>query len=148
MAAEDVLAADEDPGERAGQEVAAPAAEGKDEADPEERRKKAAAGMPHVLIDPDPGRAADAPAGHGLAAESRPRCRAVTRLGPGGVQDWAGDVITILARTLPAVSWEIIHNRLRDWHDGNHPGDALGRPSRVLAFPDHLGRCGPAPRNR
>ena len=25
-----------------------------------------------------------------------------------------------------AVSSGIIHNRLRDWHDGNHPGYALG----------------------
>jgi transposase len=25
-----------------------------------------------------------------------------------------------------AVSFGIIHNRLRDWHDGNHPGHALG----------------------
>jgi transposase len=81
------------------------------------------------------------------------RCRAVTKLGPGGVQDWAGDVITILRgahqaveaarargdtaldqqvlddlreRYDTAVSSGIIHNRLRDWHDGNHPGYALG----------------------
>jgi hypothetical protein len=26
-----------------------------------------------------------------------------------------------------AISTGIIHNRLRDWHDGNHPGYALGR---------------------
>ena len=81
------------------------------------------------------------------------RCRAVTKLGPGGVQDWAGDIITILReahraveaarargdtaldqqvlddlreRYDTAVSSGIIHNRLRDWHDGNHPGYALG----------------------
>jgi Transposase IS66 family len=81
------------------------------------------------------------------------RCRAVTKLGPGGVQNWAGDVITILReahqaveaarargdtaldqqvlddlleRYDTAVSSGIIHNRLRDWHDGNHPGYALG----------------------
>jgi transposase len=81
------------------------------------------------------------------------RCRAVTKLGPGGVQNWAADVITILrdahhaveaARTRgdtaldqqvldglrkrydTAVSSGIIHNRLRAWHDGNHPGYALG----------------------
>jgi hypothetical protein len=81
------------------------------------------------------------------------RCRAVTRLGPGGVQDWAADVIAVLrearqavgaARSrgdtaLPrqvlsglrerygnAVASGIIHNRLRDWDVGNHPGYALG----------------------
>jgi len=81
------------------------------------------------------------------------RCRAVTKLGPGSLQDWAGDIITILRqahaavaaarargdtaldpqvlaglreRYDTAVSAGIIHNRLRDWHDGNHPGYALG----------------------
>jgi transposase len=81
------------------------------------------------------------------------RCRAVTKLGPGGLQNWAGDIITILreahqavtaARTRgdttldrqllddllkrydTAVSSGIIHNRLRDWDTGNHPGYALG----------------------
>ena len=82
------------------------------------------------------------------------RCRAVTKLGPGGVQDWAGDVITILReahqaveaarargdtaldqqalddlreRYDNAVASGIIHNRLRDWDGGgNHPGYALG----------------------
>ena len=82
------------------------------------------------------------------------RCRAVTKLGPGGVQDWAGDVITILRdahaaveaarargdtaldqqalddlleRYDTAVRSGIIHNRLRDWDGGgNHPGYALG----------------------
>ena len=81
------------------------------------------------------------------------RCRAVTKLGPGGLQNWADDIITILReahaavaaarargdttldpqllsglreRYDTAVSSGIIHNRLRDWHDGNHPGYALG----------------------
>ena len=82
------------------------------------------------------------------------RCRAVTRLGPGGVQNWAGDIITILRdahqaveaarargdtaldqqilddlreRYDNAVASGIIHNRLRDWDGGgNHPGYALG----------------------
>jgi hypothetical protein len=81
------------------------------------------------------------------------RCRAVTKLGPGGVQNWAGDIITILreahaaveearARDSTALDQQvldnlrerydtavrsgIIHNRLRDWHDGNHPGYSLG----------------------
>ena len=31
------------------------------------------------------------------------RCRAVTKLGPGGVQNWAGDVITILREAHQAV---------------------------------------------
>jgi transposase len=81
------------------------------------------------------------------------RARAVTRLGPGGLQSWAGDIITILRqahhaveearargstaldpqlldklreRYDEAVSTGIIHNRLRDWDSGNHPGYALG----------------------
>jgi hypothetical protein len=81
------------------------------------------------------------------------RCRAVTKLGPGGLQSWAGDIITVLreasqavedarargdtaldAETLgklrqrydEATAFGIIHNRLRDWHEGNHPGFALG----------------------
>jgi transposase len=81
------------------------------------------------------------------------RCRAVTKLGPGSLQSWAGDVIDVLreahqavedalARGDPAVDAEplaklrrrydeavafgITHNRHRDWHDGNHPGYALG----------------------
>ena len=81
------------------------------------------------------------------------RCRAVTKLGPGGVQNWAGDIIAILRdahaaveaarargdtaigqeiltglreRYDTAVSAGIIHNRLRDWDKGNHPGYALG----------------------
>jgi hypothetical protein len=80
------------------------------------------------------------------------RCRAVMKLGPGGVQDWAGDIIAILgqahravedarARGSTALDPQVlddlrerydqavksgnIHNRLRDWHDGNHPGYAL-----------------------
>ncbi len=81
------------------------------------------------------------------------RCRAVTKLGPGGLQSWAGGIITILReahaaveearargstaldqqvlddlreRYDDAVKTGITHNRLRDWHDGNHPGYALG----------------------
>jgi transposase len=81
------------------------------------------------------------------------RARAVTKSGPGGLQSWAGDIITILReahravedarargstaldpqvlqdlreRYDQAVSTGIIHNRLRDWHEGNHPGYALG----------------------
>jgi len=81
------------------------------------------------------------------------RCRAVTKLGPGGLQSWAAEVIEILreahqavgealARGDPALDAELLaklrqrydeavafgitHNRHRDWHDGNHPGYALG----------------------
>jgi transposase len=81
------------------------------------------------------------------------RARPVARPGPGGLQSWAGDVIEILreahqavdaalARGDPAPGAEllaklrerydeavtsgIIHNRLRDWDTGNHPGYALG----------------------
>ena len=80
------------------------------------------------------------------------RCRAVTKLGPGSLQSWAGDVIEILreahqataearARGEPradaellaklrqrydeAAAFGITHNRHRDWHDGNHPGYTL-----------------------
>jgi len=81
------------------------------------------------------------------------RCRAVAKLGPGSLQSWAENVITVLRdahkaveeararggtaldpqvlaglreRYDQAVSAGITHNRLRDWHDGNHPGYALG----------------------
>ncbi|MGH3124083.1 MAG: IS66 family transposase [Streptosporangiaceae bacterium] len=81
------------------------------------------------------------------------RCRAVMKLGPGGLQSWAGDIIAILREAHQAVgearargstaldpqlldklrqrydeaaAFGITHNRLRDWHDGNHPGYALG----------------------
>jgi len=82
------------------------------------------------------------------------RCRAVTKLGPGGLQNWAAEVIAILRdahqaveaarargdtaldqqaiddlrkRYDTAVGAGIIHNRLRDWDGGgNHPGYALG----------------------
>jgi len=77
----------------------------------------------------------------------------VEKLGPGGVQNWAGDIFAILReahravedarargstalgqqvlddlreRYDTAVRSGIIHNRLRDWHDGNHPGYSLG----------------------
>jgi hypothetical protein len=82
------------------------------------------------------------------------RCRLVMKLGPGSLQDWAGDIITILRQAHAAVEETRargdtalglqaltglrerydtatehgrIHNRLRDWHDGNHPGYALAR---------------------
>jgi transposase len=81
------------------------------------------------------------------------RCRAVIKLGPGGLQSWAGDIIEILREAHQAVeevrargdtaldadllgklrqrydeaaAFGITHNRLRDWQDGNHPGYALG----------------------
>ena len=81
------------------------------------------------------------------------RCRAVTKLGPGSLQSWAADVISIVREAHRAVeearvrrdtaldpeqleklrqrydeaaAFGITHNRLRDWHDGNHPGYALG----------------------
>ena len=82
------------------------------------------------------------------------RCRAVIKLGPGGLQSWAGEIIAVLreahqavedarARGSTAIGADqldklrerydqaaasgITHNRLRDWHEGNHPGYALGR---------------------
>ena len=81
------------------------------------------------------------------------RCRAVQKLGPGGAQNWAGDIIAVLGqahravedarargdtaldhqvlhdlrqRYDAAVRSGIIHNRLRDWDTGNHPGYSLG----------------------
>jgi len=80
------------------------------------------------------------------------RCRAVTKLGPGGLQNWAADVIAVLRdahaaveearargstaldpqvlddlreRYDTAVRSGMIHNRLRDWDTGNHPGYSL-----------------------
>ena len=81
------------------------------------------------------------------------RCRAVAKLGPGALQSWAGDIIEILREAHQAVgearargstaldpellgklrerydeaaAFGIIHNRLRGWHEGNHPGYTLG----------------------
>jgi transposase len=80
------------------------------------------------------------------------RARAVQKLGPGGVQNWAGNIIALLgeahravedarARGSTALDPQVlaglrerydqaaesgrIHNRLRDWDTGNHPGYAL-----------------------
>ncbi len=80
------------------------------------------------------------------------RARAVMKLGPGGVQNWAGDIIAVLGeahraveearargstaldpqvlddlreRYDTAVRSGMIHNRLRDWDTGNHPGYSL-----------------------
>ena len=127
------------------------------------RRKAAiAAGLPAVLHRvPDHRRLHRLPAPP-VPARRHPavrgqhvirRCRAVTKLGPGGVQNWAGDIIAILReahqaveaarargdtaldqqalddlreRYDTAVASGIIHNRLRDWDTGNHPGYALG----------------------
>ena len=87
------------------------------------------------------------------------RCRAVSKLGPGSLQSWAADVIEILreahlvaedarSRGQPidpelleklrgrydeAVAFGITHSRHRDWHDGNHPGYALGSWLRAYA---------------
>jgi hypothetical protein len=82
------------------------------------------------------------------------RCRQVSKLGPGSVQDWAADIITILRDAHEAVEdarargstsldqrvldnlrerydtaaeFGRVHNRLRDWDKGNHPGYALAR---------------------
>jgi hypothetical protein len=193
LTAEGVLAADETPVNVLDKTVAAAAVpqEG-EEADPEDKQGKAAAGAPHVLITRTPdGRltflqaigsrrkdaiAAGLPASftgylitdgytgyqHLLgrlagiqqcAAHVIRRCRAVTKLGPGSLQDWAGDIITILREARQAVTaarargdtaldqrllhglrerydtaaaFGTTHNRLRDWHEGNHPGYALG----------------------
>ena len=80
------------------------------------------------------------------------RARAVQKLGPGGVQNWAADIIKVLGQAHRAVEEArargstaldpqvlddlrerydtavrsgMIHNRLRDWDTGNHPGYSL-----------------------
>jgi hypothetical protein len=78
------------------------------------------------------------------------RCRQVSKLGPGSLQNWADDVIAVLrdahaavedARGDTALDQQVldgllerydtaarfgrIHDRLRDWDKGNHPGYAL-----------------------
>ena len=81
------------------------------------------------------------------------RCRAVAGLGPGSLQSWAEDIIAILRqahravegarargdtaldpklladlleRYDKAIAHGIVHNRLRGWASGNHPGYSLG----------------------
>lgn len=99
------------------------------------------------------------------------RCRAVAKLGPGSLQSWwTGEVTSALtdahtqaqaARTAgrPALDPEqvaqlrqrydkavdsgIVHNRHRDWHDGNHPGYTLAtwlatHTDQVWHFTTHL----------
>ena len=87
------------------------------------------------------------------------RCRAVSKLGPGSLQSWAtrrdhhppSGAPGLRGRTVPrptsrsgvidnlrerydeAVAFGITHNRHRDWHDGNHPGYALGNWLRGYA---------------
>ena len=83
-----------------------------------------------------------------------PEMPAVTKLGPGGLQSWAGDIIAILREAHHAVqdarargstaldpklleelrrrydeaaAFGVTHNRHRGWDTGNHPGYALGR---------------------
>jgi transposase len=80
------------------------------------------------------------------------RARAVQKPGPGGVQNWAADIIKVLGQAHRAVEEArargstaldpqalddllerydtavrpgMIHNRLRDWDTGNHPGYSL-----------------------
>jgi transposase len=79
----------------------------------------------------------------------------VEGLGPGSLQSWAAGIIAVLAEAHRAVeearargdtaldpklladllerydkaaAFGSVHNRLRDWHDGNHPGYALAEP--------------------
>jgi transposase len=194
LAGEKVLAADETPVSVLNRTVPqSPAAEGQEEADPDEGRP-AEAGAPHVMIVRTPderlmflqaiaSRRKEAIAGalpgpftgtlvagqhllpgyqHLLTslvgiqqccAHVIRRCRSAAKLGPGGLQSWAEDVITVLReahraveaarargdtaldrelldylreRYDTAVTFGIAHNRLRDWDSGNHPGFALG----------------------
>jgi hypothetical protein len=54
------------------------------------------------------------------AAVEAARARGDTSLAPKALDD-------LWERYDKAVTRAIIHNRLRDWHDGNHPGCSLGR---------------------
>lgn len=99
------------------------------------------------------------------------RCRGVAKLGPGTLQShWTGEVTDALTtahtavqdakadhqnaldpdllahlrdRYDKAVTSGIIHNRHRDWHDGNHPGYTLATwlktyTDQVWHFTEHL----------
>lgn len=99
------------------------------------------------------------------------RCRGVAKLGPGSLQSWWTSQVTsaltdahtavhdakadnqtaldpeLLAqlreRYDKAVDSGIIHNRHRDWHDGNHPGYTLAtwlktHTKQVWHFTEHL----------
>jgi transposase len=133
LAAEDVLAADETPGECAGQDPVPGPGRGRGEGPGKKDGKTAAAGAPHALITRTPdGRLTflqalasrrKGSAGGGIpaaftgylitdgytgyqhllsrlagiqqcAAHVIRRCGAVTKLGPGGAQNWAGDTRT------------------------------------------------------
>ena len=107
------------------------------------------------------------------------RCRAVIKLGPGGLQSWLGDMIAILREAHQAVqdalrprqhrpgrgpgdnlrqrydeaaAFGIIHNRLRDWHDGNPPATRSAAAARVRGqvscSPVTSPRTGPHQRRR
>ena len=80
LAGEDVLAADETPVSVLDRTPPAPAPDDGGEKDPEEKDGKAGSRGAARADHPDPGRAADVPAGHGLAAEGRPRGRAPGRV--------------------------------------------------------------------
>ena len=99
------------------------------------------------------------------------RCRGVAKLGPGNLQSWwTGQVTDALTtahtavqdakadqqtavdpellaelreRYDKAVTSGIVHNRHRDWHDGNHPGYTLATwlatyAEQVWHFTTHL----------
>ena len=80
LAGEDVLAADETPVSVLDRTTQAPAPDDGGERDPEEKDGKAGSRGTARADHPDPGRAADVPAGHGLATEGRPRGRAPGRV--------------------------------------------------------------------
>jgi hypothetical protein len=111
-----------DPGECPGQQRPATRRAGRTGTGP--RRGQGGCGRAARADRPDPGRAADLAAGPGLAAQGRcrgrdPRARGSTALG--------ADLLDELRQRYDeAAAFGITHNRLRDWHEGNHPGYALG----------------------
>ena len=193
LAAEEVLAADETPVNVLDKTAPRPRRAEEEEADPEEKDGKAAAGRAARADRPHPGRAADVAAGPRLpakgavaagdpgrvhrvpdhrrlhrlpappvrgspasssaastssaaAAPSRSSAPAACSPGPATSStilreahqaveearargDTALDAelsTTCANATTQAAAFGITHNRLRDWHDGNHPGYALG----------------------
>jgi hypothetical protein len=159
LAAEDVLAADETPGECAGQDPVPGPGRGRGEGPGKKDGKTAAAGAPHALITRTPdGRLTflqalasrrKGSAGGGIPAAFTGYLitdgytgyqHLLSRLGPGGAQNWAGDTRTLQVLPAPdglfphAAQAFLIERAVRDPHDGRLRSAvaALGITSRTL----------------